>query len=79
MEGGIIRGHGPLFGKIYEDLIGDSPFQEQGESEAPHGNVAGFGLTHKVGSPWDEETDWVMPHKCFGGFQELAEVSDISI
>ena len=26
MEGGIIRGHGPLFGKIYEDLIGDSPF-----------------------------------------------------
>ena len=52
--------------------------QEQGEAEAYHGDVAGVQLTHKVGAPWDGETDQEMPNQFGGGLQELSEVSDIS-
>ena len=48
--------------------------QEQGGAEDSHGDVAGVILTHKVGAPWDEETDWEMSHQSGGGIQELAEV-----
>ena len=52
--------------------------QEQGEAEESQGNVSGVRLTHRVGGPWDKETDWLMPHQFGGRFQELVEVSEIS-
>ena len=52
--------------------------QEQGGAEASRGNVSGILLNQKVGSPFDEETDWEMLHQFSGGFQELVEVSEIS-
>ena len=48
------------------------------EAYSSHGDVAGVRLNHKVGGPWDEENDRVMPKIFGGGFQELAEVSEIS-
>ena len=70
----LVQGCGSPFRKTSEELIGEPPLYEQGVVEASHGDVAGFWLTHKVGAPWDEETDRVVPHKISGVFQELAEV-----
>ena len=41
MEGGLVWGCGSPFRKTSEYLIEETPLHEQGESEAPHGNVAG--------------------------------------
>ena len=49
-----------------------------GVSEAPPVDVAGVWLTHKVGEPWHKETDREMPYQFGVGFQELAEVSEVS-
>ena len=51
---------------------------EQGKSEAPHGDVAGIWLTYKVWAPWDEYTDREISYQFGGGFQDLADVSEVS-
>ena len=56
-EGRLVRGCGLQSGNTSEDLIREHPYQEQGEAEASHVNVTGVLLTHKVGAPWDKDTD----------------------
>ena len=63
MKGGLVRGRGPQLRKTHEDLMGEPLLQEQEEAEASHGDVAGVRFTHKVGAPWYEETDRVMPNQ----------------
>ena len=75
---GIVQGCGSPVMKTSENWIGYPPLHDQGEAVASHGNVAGVWLTHKVGATWDEDTDRVMPHQFGGGFQELAEISEVS-
>ena len=78
MEGGLVRGCVSPVRKKSENWIGESPLNEQGEAEAIYVHVTGVWLTHKVGEPWDDDTYRAMPYQFGGGFQELAEVLEVS-